>query len=466
MLMTFKEAAAACGVEFSPPEENGPARAGFDSVCVDSREAVRGSLFVALPGEKLDGHAFVKAAFRAGAAGALVERAKTGAFGLEEAARETGGALLLTDNTLRALQNLAAAYIRRFPKLLRIGITGSSGKTTTKELAAAMIGAERSVVFNRGNLNSDSGLPLSLFQVRDEHEAGIFEMGMNRKGEIAELASVLRPEIALITNTGSAHIGIIGSERGIALEKKAVFSCFTGKELAILPEDDKFTELLAEGINGKTGYFGKTASKEFGGAVSMGIYGSTIVWDGVSVNFPLPGGHNVMNALAAAAAARAAGAGGGAIRRGLESAKPLFGRSEIIEKGGVTILRDCYNANPESMEKAVSLCDEAEWAGRRVYVIGSMLELGGLSKAAHEALGERLAKSKADDIFLFGDETKDVCAKLREKLREKPQNGINDKFVLQTDDIDELRSKLNERAENGSLVLLKGSRCRALERVF
>jgi UDP-N-acetylmuramoyl-tripeptide--D-alanyl-D-alanine ligase len=452
MLMTFKEAAAGDIGLFSAGEGCPP---GFDSVSIDSREVERGALFVALPGENHDGHAFVGAAFRAGASGALVERAKIGAFGLEEAARLAGGTLLIADNTLAALQNLAAAYIGRFPNLLRIGITGSSGKTTTKELAAAMIGAERSVVFNGGNLNSDSGLPLSIFLVRSGHEVGIFEMGMNRKGEIAELASVLRPEIALVTNTGSAHIGIIGSERGIALEKKAVFSCFTGKELAILPEDGEFTALLAEGINGRTVYFGKNASKGFGGAVSRGIYGSAIVWEGVSVDFALPGEHNVMNALAAAAAARAAGVSGGAIRRGLEAAKPLFGRGEIIEKGGVTLVRDCYNANPESMEKALSLCDEAEWAGRRVYVIGSMLELGGGSRAAHEALGARLAESKAGIIFLFGEETKHAWAKLR---------NAKNKFVFHTNDIDELKLKIKDCAVKGSLILLKGSRGCALER--
>ncbi|MDR2659623.1 MAG: UDP-N-acetylmuramoyl-tripeptide--D-alanyl-D-alanine ligase [Spirochaetaceae bacterium] len=451
MLMTFDEAVSLAGFELLPA--GGQQHGGFDSVCVDSRRALSGSLFVALSGEKLDGHAFVKDAFKAGAAAALVERSKLAKFNLAEAADGSSAAMLVTDNTMSALQALAAAYLERFPKMIRVGITGSSGKTTTKELAAAMAGLERNVIFNEGNLNSDIGLPLSVFKVREEHEIGIFEMGMNRKGEIAELAAVLKPQIALITNTGTAHIGLIGGEREIALEKKAVFSRFTGKEQAVLPEKSAFLELLTKDVNGRVSYFGTNSSKKFGGAKSMGLSGSTIVWGGKPVNFPLPGEYNVMNALAAAAIAEAAGVSDDAIRGGLESAKPLFARGEIV-KGDITIVRDCYNANPDSMEKAITLCDETVCGGRRVYVIGSMLELGGSSEAAHEALGERLARSKADIVFLFGEETKAAYSKLR-----------NTKVTFYSTDIEELKLKVKDHAKKGDIVLLKGSRCCGLERI-
>jgi UDP-N-acetylmuramoyl-tripeptide--D-alanyl-D-alanine ligase len=454
MLMTFDEAAAVSGFELLV--QGGSGKRGFDSVRADSREVAPGSLFVALPGERSDGHTFVKDAFAAGAAGALVDKSKLETFRLVEAAREAGKTLILTGDTLQGLEALAAAYLARFPALLKVGITGSSGKTTTKELAAAMIGAERRVVFNDGNLNSESGLPLSVFRVRGWHEVGVFEMGMNRKGEIAELAAVLKPDIALITNTGKAHVGMIGSERGIALEKKAIFSCFTGKELALLPEDGIFSSLLAEKINGRVGYFGKTSLKKFGGAESRGLFGSKVIWDGESVDFPLPGEHNLLNALAASAIAEAVGVSGAAVRSGLAGAKPLFGRSEIIA-GEFTIVRDCYNANPESMEKAISLCDDADWGGRRVYVIGSMLELGGDTLAVHQALGKRLAASRAEEIFLFGEETKKSYAKLKD---------IKNKFVFHTNNIDELKSKLWERAKAGDMILLKGSRLCALERLL
>ncbi|MDR1257070.1 MAG: UDP-N-acetylmuramoyl-tripeptide--D-alanyl-D-alanine ligase [Spirochaetaceae bacterium] len=464
MLMTFAEAA---GLPFFEALRGGeaPEYRGFDSVCIDSRQAAPGTLFFALPGEKNDGHAFVRDAFMAGAAGAVVERSKVAVFAIaeaaDEAARRTGTRPVLLaasagEGQIALLQALAAAYIDRFPNLLRIGITGSSGKTTTKELAAAMIGAERNAVWNAGNLNSDSGLPLSLFSVCAGHDVGIFEMGMNRKGEIAELAAVLRPKIALVTNTGSAHAGLVGGERGVAVEKKAIFSMFTGKESAILPETRAFDELLADGVNGNIVRFGKTASKKFGGAESKGLYGSAIVWNGVTVNFALPGAHNLMNALAAAAVAEAAGISDNAIRTGMASAKPLFGRGEIIA-GDVTVVRDCYNANPDSMEQAVSLCDEADWNGRRVYVIGQMLELGGGSAAAHAALGERLAVSRADAVLLFGEEAEISYEKLR---------NMGSKFVFHTNSIDELRLKLRDCVKKGDMVLLKGSRSCALERVL
>jgi UDP-N-acetylmuramoyl-tripeptide--D-alanyl-D-alanine ligase len=451
MLMTFAEAAGIPGAEIFSFSDC----VGFESVCADSRLASPGALFAALPGAVCDGHSFVRDAFSRGAAGALVEKSKLADFALAEAARECSRVLIAVEDTLRSLQSLAAAYIDRFPALLRIGITGSSGKTTVKEIAAAMIGVEKRVIRNEGNLNSETGLPLSLFGVRKEHEVGIFELGMNRKGEIAELAGTLRPRIALITNTGSAHAGLVGGEEAVALEKKAVFSRFTGAETAILPDAGPFAELLALGINGNVRYFGMMASARFGGRESKGLDGSTIFWDGVPVDFALPGEHNVLNALAAAAIAESAGVSGEAIRAGIAAARPLFGRSELVE-GEVTILRDCYNANPDSMERAIEVCDEAACPGRRIYVIGSMLELGSGSRAAHEVLGERLARSKADFVFLFGDETKDAYLQLVKEEKNKK--------VFFTNDMDELKMNLKNSARKGDLILLKGSRGCALER--
>ncbi|MDR0410079.1 MAG: UDP-N-acetylmuramoyl-tripeptide--D-alanyl-D-alanine ligase [Spirochaetaceae bacterium] len=454
MLMSFREAAVVAGMELLSGGEAVDGF-GFDSVCADSRQVRPGALFVALGGERSDGHGFVRDALKAGAAGAIVEKSKLAAFGLSDAARRDF-VLLAACDSLAALQRLAAVYLDKFPNLLRIGITGSSGKTTTKELAAAMIGFERSVVFNEGNLNSDIGLPLSLFRVREGHEAGVFEMGMNRKGEIAELSAVLRPQIALITNAGSAHAGMLGGEREVALQKMAVFSCFTGEELAVLPEEGAFADFLAEGVNGNIVRFGRTASTKFGGAESRGLSGSVLLWEGKAVNFALPGEYNVMNALAAAAVAEAAGVSGEAVRAALAAARPLPGRGELVV-GGVTVVNDCYNANPDSMEKAISLCDGAALRGRRVYVIASMLELGDDSERAHEKLGERLARSKADLIFLFGEETKAA----REKLC-----CAKDKFVFHTNDIEELKVKVRESAREGDTFLLKGSRTCALERIM
>jgi UDP-N-acetylmuramoyl-tripeptide--D-alanyl-D-alanine ligase len=431
-----------------------PEAQGFSSVCIDSRQIKKGGLFVALAGSKQDGHLFVRDAFDRGAAAALVGETalRNPALGLEKLAA-AGRVLIAAPDTLRGLQDAARIYLSQFPGLLKIGLTGSAGKTTTKEIAAAIIGREKKVVKNPGNLNSETGLPLAVFEVRSGHEAGIFELGMNRPGEIAELARVLEPHIALTTNIGSAHIGILGSLGMIAQEKKNIFSFFSGSETALIPEDDEFKDFLAQGLRGTVKLYGPASFPEWAEVRDLGLGGSEILWAGKPVRFGLPGKHNLKNALAAAALAREVPVSEKAIRQGLESVKPLFGRSEIIE-GPVTVIRDCYNASPESSAQALAFCDSLDWAGRRIYVLGSMLELGEKSRKAHERLGRTLAESGADMAFLFGEEM-EAAAEAMAEAGGKP--------FFYTRDRDELSRILGTYVRPGDLVLLKGSRANALE---
>jgi UDP-N-acetylmuramoyl-tripeptide--D-alanyl-D-alanine ligase len=431
---------------------------GFSSVALDSRAVKPGSLFVALKGTVQDGHRYAEAAFKAGAAAALVSRScfEDPAYALAESARKAGRFLLVVENTLKGLQDAAGAYLSRFPKLLRIGITGSSGKTTTKEIAAAMIGRERAVVLNPGNLNSETGLPLAVFGVRSEHTVGIFEMGMNRKGEIGELAAILKPRIALITNIGTAHIGMIGNKEAIAREKKDIFSQFGGSETALIPEDEAFRDFLAADVRGTVRFYGPRAFKELGEIRDRGLEGADIVWGGTAARFGLPGRYNLRNALAAAAIAREVPVSPAAVREGLASVKPLFGRSEIL-KGALTVIRDCYNANPESAAEAVALCDSLSWPGRRVYVMGSMLELGDRSGEAHGDLGRLLAASRADRIYLYGKETLPAAEVLEKSPAEaRPAYSY-------AESMEELSRSIGDYVRPGDLVLLKGSRGCALE---
>jgi UDP-N-acetylmuramoyl-tripeptide--D-alanyl-D-alanine ligase len=427
---------------------------GFSSVHIDSREIVPGGLFAALIGSAQDGHLFVEAAFKAGAVAAIVAESRLDdpAPGLVEKARIAGAVLFAVPDTLRGLQDAAAAYLSLFPRLLKVGITGSSGKTTTKEIAAAMAGREKSVVINPGNLNSETGLPLAVFAVRSHHEVGIFEMGMNRRGEIRELARVLKPAIALITNIGTAHIGILGSKAAILEEKKNIFAEFTGTELALIPEDDPCRDALAENIAGRVSFYGQSAYPELGEVRDLGLEGTELIWEGTKVRFGLTGAHNLQDALAAIAIARAIHLGPWSIREGLASVQPLFGRSEIL-RGRVTVIRDCYNANPESAAAAISFCDDLEWPGRKLYVIGSMLELGEQSREAHRAIGARLAASRADRVFLYGEETRSAL------------DALNPGEVFFTDAMEVLARELEGYIRSGDLVLLKGSRGCALEQL-
>ncbi|MDR3172028.1 MAG: UDP-N-acetylmuramoyl-tripeptide--D-alanyl-D-alanine ligase [Treponema sp.] len=426
---------------------------GCSSVSIDSRTVLPGALFVALTGTVQDGHRYVEAAFKAGAVMAMVARSRLEepSWGLVDVAMTYHGVLLVVKDTLRGLQDAARIYLEKFPRLLRIGITGSSGKTTTKELAAAIIGTEKAVVANPGNLNSETGLPLSVFMVRADHEVGIFELGMNRKGEIGELARILKPHIALITNIGSAHIGILGSKQAIAAEKKAIFSEFSGTETALIPTDEReYRAFLAQGVRGKVLFYGPTIP-------GASLAGPEILWEGVPVRFGLPGKHNLWNALAAIAIAQEVPVSSAAIRGGLESVSGLFGRSEILH-GPVTVVRDCYNANPESTMAAIAMCDDFDWAGRRIYVLGSMLELGEVSQAAHEQIGRYVLSSKADMVCFFGPET-------QASLGVVESGGVLHISCFHTNSMDALSAFLARFVRPGDLVLLKGSRACALERL-
>lgn len=433
------------------------AQEGFSSVAIDSRKVTEAGLFVALPGSSQDGHQYIENAFNSGASIVLMQEDRLEAYRNRalSAAQLHDGALIVVQKTLFALQQAARAYIDQFPGLLKIGITGSSGKTTVKELTAAIMGQEKRVIMNEGNLNSETGLPLSVFSVRPEHQVGVFEMGMNRRGEIGELAAVLRPDIALITNIGTAHIGILGSKDAIAEEKKAIFSQFNGKQIGLIPEYDAYADFLQRSVQGHIKLYGPRTTAPFGGGRNLGLDGIEFIWNQKSIIIPLAGQHNLLNALAAAALAQEAGAGADAIQRGLASVKPLFGRGEIF-KGPVTLIRDCYNANPESTIAAIEFCDELEWSGRRIYVIGSMLELGSESELEHQRVGRVLAHSKADIIYLFGAET--AC--MQDLIAE---TGTHQ--VWHTTDMDLLKSTLAESLIQGDLVLLKGSRGVALERL-
>ncbi|MCA1949817.1 MAG: UDP-N-acetylmuramoyl-tripeptide--D-alanyl-D-alanine ligase [Treponema sp.] len=430
---------------------------GFSSVTIDSRKVVPGSLFVALPGSTQDGHNYIESAFSSGAAVVLMQEDRIQDYKdrAVEGAQKQEATVIAVPNTLHALQQAAKTYLDKFPHLLKIGITGSSGKTTVKELTAAILRQEKQVIMNEGNLNSETGLPLSVFSVRAEHQIGVFEMGMNRQGEIAELAVVLRPHIALITNIGTAHIGILGSKDNIAKEKKAIFSQFNGKELGLIPEYDTYADFLARDVNGQVKWYGPRSTPLFGGGRNLGLDGIELLWGGKTIRIALAGQHNILNALAASALAESAGASKEAVYNGLSSVKPLFGRGEIF-KGPITLIRDCYNANPESTIAAIEFCDDLNWSGKRIYVIGSMLELGADSEAEHRRVASVLSHSKADVIFLFGAETECMQEVLRTNAKAK---------VWHTTDMELLKKELASAVSEGDLVLLKGSRGVALERL-
>ena len=429
------------------------------SVSIDSRTVEPGSLFVPLTGARAEGHDFIEQAMAAGAAASLVSRrfwsSRRGR--IHELAVGHAAGIVVVEDTLRALQALAAWHLRRLPGLVTIGITGSNGKTTTKELVGAALGASRGAAISPGNLNSETGLPLSCFMVRPGTRIAVFEMAMNHLGEIADLAEIVRPDFGLVTNIGVAHIGFCGTQEAIAREKKSIFRCFTGREVAFLPAGDRFFEFLARDVKGRIVPFGPGATRGFEKSENRGLDGSVIHWEGLRIRFPLVGRHNVTNALAAISVATELGVSREDVRDALESARPLPGRSEIL-RGNVTVIADCYNSSPESARELLELLGSLPRSGRRIGVFGSMLELGEESPSEHARLGQAAAAAGFDVLCFFGLDARDAYEVAR---RTMPSPRVH-----WTDDHKALAQRLRDEVRQGDLVVLKGSRGVELERVI
>ncbi len=417
--------------------------------CVDSRLVRPGDLFVALPGERTDGHEFVDHAVQSGAVCALVAADR-----LAVLRPKVYGSVRLfpVDDTLAALQSLSLRWRRGFSELTRIGITGSNGKTTTKEMIAAILSLVAPTVSSRGNYNSDIGLPIELLRIRSHHRYGVFEMGMNRPGEIGLLAGLVEPDIGLVTNVGRAHVGMVGSEDDVAREKRAVFSRFTGEQTAVVPAGDRYADVLARDVNGHVvRYDMQTAG--ISRVESRGIDGSRLHCAEGTIDLKLPGGPMVTNAIAAMTIVRRLGAPFECIRDGLEQLTPVFGRLEIF-RGEVTLIRDCYNANPESMRPALDLLASSPVRGRRVAVLGAMKELGDHSEEAHRELVRYTRELELDVVWLVGDEFAGV-----------EERGIaGETRVFGYDQWQDLVSAAGQ-LQVGDIILLKGSRALALERL-
>jgi len=460
----------------------------FSSVATDSRNVKAGSLFVPLVGESQDGHKYIKSAVEKGAAVVFAVKDNWEKLLAEDKEYvENNSSIVFVKNTLYALQDAAAAYVRKFPNLIKVGITGSNGKTTTKEIAVAVLSQKYNVVATEGNFNSETGLPLSVFNIKKEHEVGIFEMGMNRRNEIGELASVLCPSFSIITNIGTAHIGILGSKDNIAEEKKKIFSQFKDSScVGFVPASDEYASFLADVPAGTVRRFGIAEQENVTKVHFDGIEGTSFEYCGLNVKFPLPGEYNFSNMLAVVLLAETLSVPAEAIRKGIESVKPLFGRSRVL-RGKFTVVQDCYNANAESMAEslrfygsnatqveskgACSACAGEQVADenaacKKIFVLGDMLELGDASAEIHSKTGELAASEKPYAVFFVGQEMVHAYNAASAYCK---AHGIDTKVFSEPDTDDDAVQKVTERilelVSDGSLVLVKGSRGLRLERV-
>lgn len=477
----------------------------FSSVETDSRNVKQGSFFVPLIGEFQDGHKFIPQAVENGATCVFVAEdvyQKNPEYFLEFWKKNENVNYICVKNTLTALQNIAEKYVSKLPNLIKLAITGSSGKTTSKEMLVGLLSQKYNVICNQGNFNSETGLPLSVFNIRKNHELGIFEMGMNRKNEISEISKVLKAQYALITNIGTAHIGILGSRQNIAEEKSNVFnylSLYKEKNqnaVAFIPKDDDFCDFLSEkakSLGAKIVYYGENSNPYISDVKDLGLKGTCFKIDGIQASLSIPGKYNFKNILGAIAVAQELGLTSAQIAKGVSSLKSMFGRSQVLE-GKYIVIQDCYNANPDSMEKAVDFFSsisleslqkgqenpqktensqsqaenlenqqkQSENPQKKVLVLGDMLELGKDSELEHKKLGEICLKSNADILIFVGTETKTSY----EIVKSSSFKGKLFFFEGKSDEtIEKLSNCIMENTKSGSCILIKASRGLALERI-
>jgi len=421
-----------------------------DRVVTDSRLPVVNALFVALAGPTFDGHDFVEAALRDGAGGAVVSAAWW------EGGRRSASPLLVVPDPLAALQDLARAHRRRHPIPLA-AVTGSNGKTTTKELLAAALSPLGPVLKTRGNLNNHIGLPLTLLDLAPEHTVGVVEIGLNHPGELGGLSRLAGPRVAVITNVAAAHLEGLGTVAGVARAKAEIVEGLEPGGVLVVPAGSApLAEALA-GYRGRRLTFGLEAGADVHPTEvrSRGLEGTTLVLpDGTVIESPLPGAHAAQNLLAAVAAAGALGVSPARAAGPLAGVAAGAGRFQIRRAGSVIVLDDTYNANPASLVAALRVLREHPAAGRRWAVLGDMLELGPETAALH-----RRAGAEAD--FLDGLVT--VGALGRELGRGAVAAGLDPGRVHEAADGAAAGDWLASRLGPGDAILVKGSRGMRLE---
>ncbi|MFZ9932132.1 MAG: UDP-N-acetylmuramoyl-tripeptide--D-alanyl-D-alanine ligase [Chthoniobacterales bacterium] len=442
---TLNELAAACGGRLL----RGDGATTVSNVNKDTRTLQRGDLYWALRGDNHDGHDFVRQAADRGAAAAVVESGDTDA--------PAGFPLIVVPDALRALQQLAAWW-RRQLTLKVICLTGSNGKTSTKDFAASVAATRFRVNKTEGNLNNHIGLPLTVLSARKSDEVGVWEIGMNHPGEIEPLARLAQPDIAIITNIGVAHIEFLGSREAIAREKGVLGEVLGPDQVLLLPVGDDFAPSLASRTKARVVFVGADdALHADNRRVSARGHDFDLVLgpERTAAHLPVPGEHMVRNALLAVAAGLELGLSLRECASGLAVTKLSARRLACLDVRGVTVLDDSYNANPDSMEAALHALRGLPGGGRRFAVLGRMGELGAYAREGYCRVG-RTAASTMDVLITVGEETS--------PLAEQAQaGGIEVHRVADTSGAARL---LRELARPGDAVVVKGSRGARMERVL
>jgi UDP-N-acetylmuramoyl-tripeptide--D-alanyl-D-alanine ligase len=420
---------------------------------IDSRTIGPGQLFFAVKGERLDGHDFVGAALEQGAAAAVVRKDQLNHY-------PDKSRLLAVDDTLVALQTLATAVRKVWGKPL-VGVTGSAGKTTTKEAIAHVLGARFRVLKSEGNFNNHFGLPLMLLKLEPEHDVAVIEMGMSHAGEIRALAKIAQPEIGVVTNVAPVHLEFFDSVAGIARAKYELIESLPAGGTAVLNADDEYVSQFGRDFKGKVITYGTRATADIRAenVQTRGAEGSEfdVVMAGhrEHARLPLVGEHNILNALAAVAVGVVRGLRPSEAVGALATLAPPDKRGQVVQLGNIAVINDCYNSNPKALHAMVDAL-AAMKAARQIVVAGEMLELGPAAAEMHRAAGRHIAEKKIDVLLGVRGLAKDMVDSAR-------QAGMTAEFAATPEAAGEW---LARETRDGDVVLLKASRGVKLEKAL
>ena len=440
----------------------GSAAKAFRGVSINSRTIEKEELFVCIQGESFDGHNFLGEAVNKGAAGII----------LSDPAQLSGNMIsegnspfvIQSQNTLRALQDLAGYQRTRFPFQV-VAVTGTNGKSTTKEMIASIIETKYKTLKTQGNLNNHIGLPLTLLARKPEHEVGVLEMGMSAAGEIKRLAEIAMPDIGVITNISAGHLDQLKTVKDVQAAKGELFDSINKEGTAIVNADDPLVLELAKSLRVKKITYGIAQSSDVQASniQNEGSSGFTftakVFNQKISVKLSQIGYCNIYNALAALATGHSLGISGKDMSRGLENYQQIPQRNEQIHYEGVTLINDAYNANPQSMREALKTLSEFNTQGKRFLIIGDMLELGPLSESAHHELGQEIILSNVDHLVTVGP----LASLVAESAKKNPRHPLQiGKFNTHAEAV----SYLLRNVEKGDCLLIKGSRGTKMENII
>jgi len=433
----------------------------FRGVCIDSRALQADELFFCIAGDRFDGHDFMENAIQKKPAGIVLSRPDKLSM---DALDNSETFVLEVKDTLRALQDLASFHRDQFPVRV-VGITGTNGKSTTKEMLAGIAGTRFETLKTRGNFNNHIGLPLSVLDMEASHKVAVLEMGMSDSGEIRRLAEIARPEIGVITNVSQAHMEHLKTLKDVQAAKGELFESLTEEGTAIVNADDPLVRDLAKGLRARVITFGiereaDVKASDIRPSRASGFDFTVHLFDKqFSLHMPLLGYCNIYNALAAVAAGHTLGIPAESMNTGMSRIQPMGQRGEVIHHNEMTFINDAYNANPQSARQALELLKNFAAEGRKFFVLGDMLELGELAESSHRQLGEEIAAMQFDGMVAVGD-----LAKLA--AEQAVHSGMNKDQVMSFESHAEAAKYLSEKVGKGDCLLFKGSRGAHMETVM